>query len=248
MSKINKENLKLLKTPPTNKNKFAFPSPFNRTNMNINKINYKHKLLLSNFRTPNKSNQLKLPKLENSIKISKVKLRRESSLEKEFGYINSSKAFAPQEIFKIYPVIHLLNILFNIFLTLILFYNLNIFLNNPKNVKFEETCTPKKKILEFLKKNQYLKKRLTSQKFLEFVNLIFQRNHKELFYFSEKNGFTLFELFQDLSLSGNYEKSTFINGFAFLTHSLSQRMKIRQATFETDKALSIYTEILQKVT
>ena len=98
-----------------------------------------------------------------------------------------------------------------------------------------------------MRKNQYLKKNLTSQKFLEFVNVIFQRNHTELFLYSEKYGFTLFELFEDLSLSGNFEKSTFINGFAFLTHSLSLRLKTRQATFETHEALSIYTDILLKV-
>ena len=76
---------------------------------------------------------------------------------------------------------------------------------------------------------------------------IFQRNHIELNEFLEKYAFTIFQLFFDLSEIDNFELSTFVNGFAFLTLTLVKKLKTRQATFEIDNAFEIYTQILQSV-
>jgi hypothetical protein len=77
--------------------------------------------------------------------------------------------------------------------------------------------------------------------------VIFQRSHPELNEFLDKHAFTLFELFVDFSEFGKFELSTFVNGFAFLTNCLVQKLKTRQAVFPMEQAFEMYIDVLQKV-
>ena len=215
--KRNKENVYVLATPSTCK------EPTHHAALQKSLIRIKKKpFVVKSLRTPANFKKEKAI-LGNSIKISKLKLRRENSLEKRFGFVNASDAFAPEDVFKLFPV------KFN------------------QNAQFEETCAPTRKIHEFLRKHQYLRRRLHPRKFTEFINVIFRREHSELARFSNQFAFTLFELFQELSSSNSFEPCTFVNGFAFLTGCLSKRLKERQAVFDTDRALEIYIEGLEEV-
>ena len=90
-------------TPDNKKNAVYSNKFFNSHIKNKKKLNeLKKKNDKLKFTTP--IDCKKVNALQNSIQISKVKLVRESSLEKEFGYLNESKNYSPKEIFKIFPV------------------------------------------------------------------------------------------------------------------------------------------------
>ena len=72
--------------------------------VNIKKQNRKKAILESMHKTPDRKNRIK-EAMKRSIRIQKVKIKRDSSLEKEFGYVNGSESYDPETVFKQFPVI-----------------------------------------------------------------------------------------------------------------------------------------------
>ena len=57
---------------------------------------------IKNFKTP--ENKTKKINFDSSIQIKKLKPQKESSLEREFNYLNNSISYYPKKAFQMFPV------------------------------------------------------------------------------------------------------------------------------------------------
>lgn len=103
-SKDKENQVSELESPGTSqKNRNSRPKHINYF-INIKRQNRKKAILENRRKTPENA-RITHKKLQRSIQIKKVTAREDSSLEREFAYINSSESYDPDTVFKQFPVI-----------------------------------------------------------------------------------------------------------------------------------------------